>query len=122
MAGLRGNWTGTAVTTPIGPVAYDIQFQPAARDCLSGTAHPGTNHTWTFCLRDGSLNLDFLTDFRGNRMPIRFRQMVYKDGIYTFKADTHDFMEVLVFVDESTAWMKIFHYGKLHVEIRLTRK
>jgi len=119
---LIGNWSGTAVTTPIGPVAYDIRFRSVAGDCISGTAHPGTNHTWTFCIRDGALSLDFLTDFRGNRMPIQFRKQAYKDGVYTLKADTHDFMEVLVFADESTAWMKIFHYGKLHVEIQLKHK
>ena len=119
---LSGPWSGTAVTTPVGPVAYDIIFNSMATDCVTGTAHPGTHHTWTFCVRDGAITLDFLTDFRGNSTPIHFRQLAYNEGAYTFKADTHDFMEVLVFADESMAWMKIIHYGKLHVEIRLTRK
>ena len=122
MTGLIGDWSGTAITTPVGPVGYDIRFRSVAGDCISGTAHPGTNHTWTFCIRDGTLRLDFLTDFRGNSTPIRLRQLAFKDGIYTFKADTHDFMEVLVYAGKTTAWMKIFHYGKLHVEIQLKHK
>lgn len=122
IAALRGPWSGTAVTTPLGPVAYDITFKPVPDECITGTANPGTHHTWTFCVHDKGLVLDFLTDFRGNRTPIHFRQLAYNDGVYSFKADTHDFMKVLVFAGESTAWMKIFHYGKLHVEIQLTKK
>lgn len=119
---LTGPWSGTAVTTPVGPVDYDITFRPVAGDCISGTAHPGTNHTWTFCISDKGLVLDFLTDFRGNNTPIHFQQSAYNDDVYTFKAATHKFMEVLVFAGETSAWMKIFHYGKLHVEIQLRRK
>lgn len=119
---LTGQWSGTATTTPVGPVAYDITFKPETADCISGTAHPGTHHTWTFCPGARGLTLDFLTDFRGNQTPIHFRQLAYNDGVYTFKAATHEFMEVLVFAGEASAWMKIFHYGKLHVEIQLKRK
>lgn len=122
IAKLTGAWSGKAVSTPVGPVSYDISFRPTAGECITGTAHPGSHHTWTFCARDGALSLDFLSDFRGNRTPIRFRQITYKDGVYTFRENTHAFMKVLVHAGNTAAWMKIFHYGKLHVEIRLTRK
>jgi hypothetical protein len=119
LAALTGAWSGRLVMTPTGTAAYAITFQPAAKDCITGTAHPGTNHRWTFCLHNDALSLDFLTDFHGNHTPVRFRQVAYKDGIYSFRAD-RKFMEVLVHADKTNAWIRIFQNGKLQVEIRLT--
>ena len=119
LAVLTGAWSGRLVMTPTGSAAYAITFHSAVKDCITGTAHPATSHRWTFCLHNDALRLDFLTDFHGNHTPVRFRQVAYKDGIYSFRAD-RKFMEVLVHADKTNAWIRIFQNGKLQVEIRLT--
>ena len=118
---LTGNWDGEAVTTPIGPANYDITFERISEKCISGTAHPGSDHNWTFCDEGETVKLDFLTNFQGNHTPIHFKQVSYNAKVYTFKADSHDFMEVQILNNAEQGWMKIYHHKKLHVEIHLIR-
>ncbi len=119
---LIGEWNGQAVHTPVGPAPYDINFQWLSKDCISGTAYNGfSHHTWTFCVEGKNLKLDFLSDFRGNDQPIHFKPISEKDGVITFIADTHQFMEVLVAMNKEDGLIKVIHNGKLHVQINLER-
>lgn len=117
---LLGKWQGRAVHTPVGPAPYDIEFIWQSKKCISGTADNGfSHHNWTFCQEKSDVTLDFLSDFRGNDQAIHLNAVSSHDGVMTFMADTHQFMQVLVAIDKNKGWMKIMHYGKLHVEIKL---
>lgn len=119
---IAGEWQGKAVHTPIGPTPYDIEFRKQNDLCLIGTAYNGfTHHTWVFCDDQGDLKLDFLSDFRGNDLPIHFKLVSEQEAIWTFHADSHDFMDVLMTIRENSGWIKIMHHGKLHVQINLER-
>ncbi|MCZ6525501.1 MAG: hypothetical protein O6928_02935 [Gammaproteobacteria bacterium] len=119
---LLGKWRGRAVHTPVGPTPYDIEFTWQSKNCISGTANNSfSHHNWTFCEEKSDVTLDFLSDFRGNDQTIHLNPLSMDDGVMTFMADTHQFMQVLVAIDKDKAWMKIMHYGKLHVEIKLQR-
>jgi hypothetical protein len=119
---LRGEWDGRAVQTPAGPTPYDIHFAWTDDECLSGTANNGfSNHTWTFC-RDGrELTLDFQSDFRGNREPIRFQAVSALNGAVVFHAESHPFMDVEISVSDHDVRIDVIHHEKLHVRIELRR-
>lgn len=120
---LVGAWHGEAVQTPVGAVPYSIEFTKNTDGCISGTTDTGrANHTWTFCKLDAHLRLHFFTDFGGNETPINFEMTSTEQGVRTFFAKTHGFMQVLITVRENSGWIRIMHRGKLHVEIQLSRQ
>lgn len=119
---LMGEWQGSAVQTPVGPAPYDIRFAWVDDNCISGTAdNDFSNHTWTFCEDGSGLKLDFLSDFRGNREPIRFRDVSREQEKLIFHAASHPFMDVLIFPREREIRVDVMHYERLHVRIEWSR-
>lgn len=119
---LAGPWQGRAVQTPVGPAPYDIHFQWQGKDCISGTADNSfSHHTWTFCRGQSGLKLDFLSDFRGNDTPIHMKAVARRKEAVVFYAETHPFMEVILSVEQDSAWVDIMHDDKLHVRIQWRR-
>lgn len=119
---LEGDWQGRAVQTPVGPAPYDIRFRRVEGNCLRGTADNGfSQHTWTFCRDSGALTLAFLSDFRGNDQPIHMREISRRENSVVFHADSHDFMDVHLSVQEDSADVEVRHHGELHVHIRWRR-
>lgn len=122
LANLMGTWHGKAVQTPIGPVLYDVGFVKQANNCVSGVAIMRlSEHTWTFCEQDQQLRLRFLTNFGGNATPVHFVQTSEVGGVRTFNAESHPFMHLLVSIQRDNGWIKVMHYGQLHVKIQLSR-
>jgi hypothetical protein len=86
---LSGAWQGEAVTTPVGPLPYDISFKRREPFWIYGQAMPGAAvHHWGFYCEHGELWLRFLTTFRGNRDPIVLQAISITDTQTLFKAKT----------------------------------
>lgn len=124
LATLAGEWTGTAVTTPAGPLSYDLEFRRRADGSIEGAANPGAAiHTWTFYRQEAHLRLRFLSTFRGNRDPILLTaQGQSDDGSVVFQAERPAFLRVYVVVGETNATLRVLHGDRLHVQIRLVRR
>jgi len=122
LAMLVGKWRGRAVQTPIGPSSYDIHFEWIDENCIAGIAdNEFSNHTWTFCDKSEELTLAFLSDFRGNQQPIHMQVISREDGKLMFHADSHPFMDVLVFPMKRKVRVDVMHHNRLHVRIEWLR-
>ena len=89
--------------------------------CVSGTAYTGfSNHTWTFCPAENGLNLNFLSDFRGNEDLILLESIYWEQKKVVFKSDKIAFMDVILARAESKFVIDIMHHDELHVRIELT--
>ena len=89
--------------------------------CVSGTAYTGfSNHTWTFCPAENGLNLNFLSDFRGNEDLILLESIYWEQEKVVFKSDKIAFMDVILARAESKFVIDIMHHDELHVRIKLT--
>lgn len=120
---LEGPWRGRAVHTPVGPIPYNVNFSKSGVECIRGiVSNRLSQHTWAFCNYNERLSLRFLTDFRGNDIPIHFAHMGETDGVHSFYTDSHPFMRLQAFVDDDRGWITVMHHGKLHVEIHLSRE
>jgi hypothetical protein len=124
LASLAGQWTGTATTTPLGPLPYDLAFSRCTDNSVHGTANPGAAiHAWTFYRQGAHLRLRFLSTFRGNRDPILLTAESETDeGAMVFRAERPEFLRVLVKVGEANATIQVLHHDRLHVEIYLSRR
>lgn len=124
LASLVGEWVGTATTTPVGPLPYDLDFSRRADGSVEGAANPGAAiHTWTFYRQGAHLRLRFLSTFRGNRDPILLTAEGETDeGAMVFQAERPPFLRVQVKIGVAKATMQVLHHDRLHVEIHLSRR
>lgn len=121
LSSLEGSWRGEAVHTPVGPTPYNVVFSRNESGCVSGTAYTGfSNHTWTFCPAENGLNLNFLSDFRGNEDLILLESIYWEQEKVVFKSDKIAFMDVILARAESKFVIDIMHHDELHVRIELT--
>lgn len=121
LSSLEGSWRGEAVHTPAGPTPYNVVFSRNESGCVSGTAYTGfSNHTWTFCPAENGLNLNFLSDFRGNEDLILLESIYWEQKKVVFKSDKIAFMDVILARAESKFVIDIMHHDELHVRIELT--
>jgi hypothetical protein len=122
LSAVAGAWKGSAVRTPAGPFTYDIEFSADATGCRSGVAEPGgTHHRWMFCPAADSLELEFLSDFRGNDRPMLLPLETVDDGTLVFHSQTLDFLKVLARIERDCLRLQVLHHDRLHVEIHLRR-
>ncbi len=111
-----------AIHTPVGPTPYDINFQYSNENCISGIANNNfSDHYWMFCDSSGNLTLEFMSNFRGNDRSILLQVISQDENVFVFRADTHQFMDVVVEPGKDQVHIKIMHYGELHVAIELRR-
>ena len=121
LSGLEGSWRGEAVHTPVGPTPYNVVFSRNEAGCVSGTAYTGfSNHTWTFCPAEDGINLNFLSDFRGNDDPILLESIHREQEKVVFKSAKIAFMDVVLARADNKFVIDIMHHGELHVRIELT--
>ncbi|PVV13859.1 MAG: hypothetical protein B6D82_07145 [gamma proteobacterium symbiont of Ctena orbiculata] len=119
---LSGDWQGEAVTTPVGPLPYDISFRHRGPFWIYGEADPGAAiHHWDFYCEDEELLLRFLSTFGGNRDPLLLEPIRITDSEIHFKAQDPDFLEVKVRFGARHSAFEILHYGERHVLIELER-
>jgi hypothetical protein len=119
---LSGDWQGEAVTTPVGPRPYDINFERREPFWIYGHADPGAAvHHWGFYCEAGKLRLRFLTTFRGNREPTLLEATTITDKELVFKADNPAFLSVIVRPGQNHSEFEVLHHGKRHVLIELNR-
>jgi len=122
LAAVEGKWEGKAAVTPIGPRPYDITFRRNATGDLEGSAQPGgATHVWTFRQEGRSLQLRFLSTFRGNRQPILLLLQDEVDGEWVFQAVQPVFLKVRIRIETREMVIRVLHHDRLHVEIRLRR-
>ncbi|OJJ19863.1 hypothetical protein BKI52_15390 [marine bacterium AO1-C] len=63
---LVGKWQGTAISTPLGQMPYDLEFKSLAKNVVKGESNTNGQviHTWIFRLSsDNTLSLDFHSTF-----------------------------------------------------------
>ena len=121
LSGLEGNWRGEAVHTPVGPAPYDVVFSRNESGCVSGTAYTGfSHHTWTFCPAEDGINVNFLSDFRGNDAPILLESIHLEQEKVVFKSVKIAFMDVILARSDRKFVIDIMHHDELHVRIELT--
>ena len=119
---LEGGWNGEAVTTPVGPRPYDIDFEHREMFWIYGQADPGAAiHHWGFYCDKGELWLRFLSTFRGNRSPTLLKAKTITDSEIHFKAIDPDFLEVKIRPSEKQSQFEVLHHGERHVLIELQR-
>jgi hypothetical protein len=119
---LSGAWQGEAVTTPVGPLPYDISFKRREPFWIYGQAMPGAAvHHWGFYCEHGELWLRFLTTFRGNRDPILLQAISITDTQTLFKAKTPAFLQVKIRPGQTHSSFEVMHHGERHVLIELKR-
>ncbi len=119
---LTGDWHGEAVTTPVGPRPYDINFERRDSFWIYGQADPGAAvHHWGFYCEDGRLWLRFLSTFQGNREPILLEAESISDAELRFRAEHPAFLEVIVRPGNNHSQFEVLHHGKRHVLIELNR-
>jgi hypothetical protein len=122
LAALSGDWRGSAVQTPAGPFSYDIRFEPVAGGCRAGVAEPGgVHHYWKFCPAEAGLELEFLSDFRGNEQPLFLQLHDIDAGTLLFHSQSHTFLKVRARIDGGCLLLQVLHHDRLHVEIHLSR-
>jgi hypothetical protein len=123
LARIEGAWQGQALITPIGPRPYDITFARNAAGEFEGAAEPGdATHIWAFHRNGETLELRFLSTFRGNRQPILMTAADEVDGAVIFSAVRPAFLQVRIRAESQTLMIRVFHGDRLHVEIRLHRR
>lgn len=119
---LDGNWSGEAVTTPVGLRPYDINFERREAFWIYGQADPGAAiHHWGFYCEKDELWLRFLSTFRGNQSPTLLIANTITDTEILFKAISPDFLEVKILPGKQQSLFEVLHYGKRHVLIELSR-
>ena len=119
---LPGSWDGTAIETPVGKLDYAMNFHPCSEGVVAGVADPGAAlHYWRFWQFDGELRLTFLTTFRGNQEPTQLVVNKIEASTVWFYAPELALLTVSVTLDEPYVDLRVFHHGKPHVYIRLTR-
>lgn len=121
LSGLEGSWRGQAVHTPVGPAPYNVVFSRNESGCVAGTAYTGfSNHSWTFCPAEDGINLNFLSDFRGNDDPILLESIRWEQEKVVFKSAKIAFMDVILARADGKFTIDIMHHDELHVRIELT--
>lgn len=119
---LDGAWQGEAVTTPVGPRPYAINFDRRETFWIYGQADPGAAiHHWGFYCDEGQLWLRFLSTFRGNRTPTMLKAKNISDAEIHFKAIDPAFLEVKIRAGNKQGQFEVLHHGKRHVLIELKR-
>ena len=120
---LVGHWHGEAVTTPIGPQPYTIEFQRQPDGDVAGVADTGGSlHHWEFIHRDGELQLRFLTTFRGNTQPNWFYVESRVPNAISFRAKRPTYLRVDITSAKQEVGIEVFLHEQIHVTIELTRR
>lgn len=121
LSNLEGSWRGAAVHTPAGPTPYNVVFSRTESGCVAGTAYTGfSNHSWTFCPAEDGINLNFLSDFRGNDDLILLESIHLEQEKVVFKSAKIAFMDVILARADNKFVIDIMHHDELHVRIELT--
>ncbi|MEW8507424.1 MAG: hypothetical protein AB2598_12010 [Candidatus Thiodiazotropha sp.] len=119
---LNGAWQGKAMTTPIGPRPYDINFIQRGPFRIYGQANPGAAiHHWDFYCDNERFKLRFLSTFAGNREPLLLEAVRISGTRIDFKAKDPDFLELIVRMGEDHSVFEVLHAGERHVLIELQR-
>lgn len=119
---LSGAWHGEAVTTPLGPLRYDIHFTRREPFWIYGKAEPGAaDHHWGFYCDGGELWMRFLSTFRGNREPTLLEAITITRAEIQFRAKKPDFLQVKVRPGLNHSQFEVLHHGERHVLIELKR-
>jgi hypothetical protein len=122
LAALAGDWRGRAVQTPAGPLPYDIRFAPDPAGCMAGIAAPGgASHHWKFCAGRAGLELEFLSDFRGNDRPLFLRLQGREGDSLVFRSPTLEFLKIHALLQSGCLRLTVLHDDRLHVDIHLRR-
>ena len=117
-----GEWQGEAVTTPVGPLSYDIEFKRLESRSIYGAADPGAAvHHWVFYCDKGKLWLRFLSTFRGNRDPLLLEATAINVSEIHFKAKLPAFLEVVIQSGQTQSFIEVLHHDQRHVLIELVR-
>lgn len=120
LSGLEGSWRGEAVHTPVGPTPYNVVFSRNESGCVSGSADTGfSDHAWTFCPAEDGINLEFLSDFRGNDDPVLLESIHLEQEKVVFKSAKIAFMDVILARSGRKFVIDIMHHDELHVRIEL---
>ncbi|MGB5582806.1 MAG: hypothetical protein WBO93_04285 [Gammaproteobacteria bacterium] len=122
LTALPGDWDGSAIETPVGPVDYAISFHLCDADVIAGVAELSvSDHHWRFWQSDGELRLTFLSTFRGNQVPTQLIVSKTEDNTIWFHAPEVTLLTLSVTLAEPNVDIRVFHHHKPHVYIRLTR-
>jgi len=122
MQTMAGDWQGRAITSPAGAMDYDLNFTRTSRDCVSASVNTGaSDHVWTFCRSDGLLQLELQSDFLDDETPIQFKLLSRQQDDFIFRADSHEFMELVISLNRDNGRIRVLHDDELHVDIELTR-
>ena len=121
-AALPGDWDGQAIETPIGPVAYPIHFHLCDQDTVAGVAELSvSDHHWRFWRSGDELRLTFLSTFRGNQAPTELRVSRVEEDTIWFHAPDLELLTLSVSMQDTIMDIRVLHYHKPHVHIRLAR-
>lgn len=119
---LAGSWNGRVSVTPIGPRPYDIRFEHRDRGWIHGRANPGAAiHHWGFYCQDDTLQLRFLSTFRGNSTPTLLDAVQVARDKVVFQAREPEFLRVVVTPGRTHSRFEVLHHGERHVLIELRR-
>ena len=118
---LPGYWHGKAIETPLGPMDYDMLFHSCSDGTIAGVANTGASlHYWQFSHRDGNLRIRFLSTFAGNRTPVLLKPTVPSGASLNFFAPQREILTLGITATENQIDIRVFHWGKPHVQIRLS--
>lgn len=119
---MPGFWEGEAVETPVGPMSYDMFFHTCSDGTIAGVAKTGASlHYWQFIPDGDKSSIRFLSTFRGNRKPVLLLPRASEGAMVKYYAPELDILTLEVTFSKSTINVRVFHYHKPHVHIRLTR-
>ena len=128
MADLPGQWSGTAILTPLGELPYDLDVQVLDDGSVQGTSTTNGRaiHTWLFRRHaPGALTLDFHTTFGDSGAEgLRSTQIDPVRGIrFSGGRPEHLSLWIRTFDDGQRAhWQaEIFLRDQPHVTIHATR-
>ncbi|MCP3867817.1 MAG: hypothetical protein GY703_06930 [Gammaproteobacteria bacterium] len=123
LKGLPGFWKGVAVETPVGSMNYDIFFHTCKDGTIAGVAQTGASlHYWQFMPDRELPRLRFLSTFRGNRTPALLLSRSSDESTLNYYAPELEILSLQITFTASTVDIRVFHHGRPHVHIRLTRK
>lgn len=122
MQELPGYWQGEAIETPVGRMNYDMIIHTCDGGTVAGVAATGASlHYWLFMPGENDLHIRFLSTFRGNRSPRNLSLKEDNGASLSFHDPELKMLTLDMTLSVSNIDFRVFHYGKPHVHIRLTK-